>query len=69
MDAAAHTGIVFAVGEVYRELEKKDDDAIQWLKARRDMVIALDTEIQRVRKVKGCSRARNFRGEGAIPSG
>jgi len=47
MEAAAHTGVVLAVDEVYRELEKKDDDAFQWVKARRMMVVALDTEIQR----------------------
>jgi hypothetical protein len=46
MDSAASGGIVFAIDEVYRELEKKDDVAFQWLKARRIMVVALDTEIQ-----------------------
>jgi hypothetical protein len=46
MDSAAGSGIVFAIDEVYRELEKKDDVAFQWLKARRMMVVALDTEIQ-----------------------
>jgi hypothetical protein len=46
MESAAKDGIVFAIDEVYRELEKKDDAAFQWLKARRAMIIALDTEIQ-----------------------
>lgn len=46
MDAAAGTGIIFAVDEAYRELEKKDDVAFQWLKARRTMIVSLDTEIQ-----------------------
>jgi uncharacterized protein DUF4411 len=46
MDSAAHSGTIFAVDEVYRELERKDDDAFQWLKAHRDMVIGLDTVIQ-----------------------
>jgi hypothetical protein len=46
MDAAALGGTILAVDEVFRELEKKDDVALQWLKARRGMVVALDTEIQ-----------------------
>lgn len=47
MESAAAAGIVLAIDEVYRELEKKDDTAFQWLKARRTMVVALDTEIQK----------------------
>lgn len=46
MDSAASSGVVLAIDEVYRELEKKDDAAFHWLKARRIMVVALDTEIQ-----------------------
>jgi hypothetical protein len=46
MDSAAGGGLVFAIDEVYRELERKDDAAFQWLKARRNMVVALDKEIQ-----------------------
>ncbi len=46
MDAAARSGVIFAVDEVYRELEKKDDVAFEWLKARRMIVIELDTHIQ-----------------------
>jgi uncharacterized protein DUF4411 len=46
MDLAANGGVIFAIDEVYRELEKKDDVAFQWLKARRTMVTALDTVIQ-----------------------
>jgi hypothetical protein len=46
MDAAANAGIIFAIDEVYRELEKKDDVAFGWLKARRTIVVALDTAIQ-----------------------
>src|SRR5580704_1244855 len=48
MELAANAGIVFAIDEVYRELEKKDDGAFQWLKARRTMIVALDTEIQKL---------------------
>ncbi len=46
MDAAANSGIIFAIDEVYRELERKDDVAFGWLKARRMIVVALDTAIQ-----------------------
>jgi hypothetical protein len=46
MDSAANSGIVLAIDEVYSELKKKDDAAFQWLKARRMMIVALDTEIQ-----------------------
>jgi len=46
MDAAANTRTILAIDEVYRELEKKDDAAFQWLKARRAMVIDLDTAVQ-----------------------
>lgn len=46
MDAAARGGTIFAIDEVYRELEKKDDVAFEWLKARRTIVVELDTQIQ-----------------------
>ena len=46
MDAAASGGTILAIDEVFRELEKKDDAAFQWLKGRRSMIVALDTEIQ-----------------------
>jgi hypothetical protein len=46
MDSAAAGGIVLAIDEVYRELEKKDDAAFQWLKARRAMIVALDQDVQ-----------------------
>ncbi len=46
MHAAAFGGTILAVDEVFRELEKKDDTAFQWLKAHRGMVVALDAEIQ-----------------------
>ena len=47
MDGAVSTQAILAVDEVYRELEKKDDVAFQWLKARRAIVIDLDTDIQK----------------------
>ena len=47
MDAAAANGIVLAIDEVFRELEKKDDVAFQWLKAHRQIVVDIDTEIQK----------------------
>jgi phage gp29-like protein len=46
MEAAAQSGVIFAIDEVYRELEKKDDVAFAWLKARRAIVVELDTQIQ-----------------------
>ena len=33
LDGAATGENIFAIDEVYRELEKKDDAAFQWLKA------------------------------------
>lgn len=52
MDSAVTGGVIFAIDEVYRELEKKDDVAFQWLKARRNIVVAIDMEIQqRVKKI------------------
>jgi Domain of unknown function (DUF4411) len=46
MEAAARGGVIFAIDEVYRELEKKDDVAFEWLKARRTIVVDIDTQIQ-----------------------
>jgi hypothetical protein len=46
METAAHSGVIFAIDEVYRELEKKDDVTFEWLKARRMIVVELDTQIQ-----------------------
>jgi hypothetical protein len=46
MEAAASGNVVLASDEVYRELEKKDDAAFQWLKARRAMVVDIDAAIQ-----------------------
>ncbi len=46
MDAAANGQTILAIDEVYRELEKKDDAAFQWLKARRAMIVELDTIVQ-----------------------
>jgi len=52
LDGAARSGNIFAIDEVYRELEKKDDAAFQWLKARLEMIVAIDIEIQeRVKKI------------------
>jgi len=46
LEAAADGGNILAIDEVYRELEKKDDIAFQWLKTHLAMVIAIDKEIQ-----------------------
>lgn len=46
MDIAADDGTMAVVDEVYRELEKKDDTAFQWLKKHRQIVVDLDSSIQ-----------------------
>jgi hypothetical protein len=46
METAVGNKAILAIDEVYRELEKKDDIAFQWLKARRTIVIDLETTIQ-----------------------
>jgi hypothetical protein len=54
METAVGNKPILAIDEVYRELEKKDDIAFQWLKARRTIVIDLDTTIQqRVAAARG----------------
>lgn len=47
MESAVTSRRIVAIDEVYRELEKKDDVAFQWLKSRRAIVVELDVEIQR----------------------
>jgi hypothetical protein len=58
MDEAARNGTLLASDEVLRELERKDDGAYDWMKARQEMVITLDTQIEeQVRNVmKGFPR-------------
>jgi hypothetical protein len=46
MDAAASNGTIRVSEEVVRELEKKDDGAADWIKARPGMIIATDVVIQ-----------------------
>jgi len=46
MDRAAKKGILFVSDEVVNELAKKDDGAHDWVKARPEMVVRLDTEIE-----------------------
>lgn len=46
MDKAARNGTLFASDEVLRELERKDDGAHAWMKARHEMLIALDLEVE-----------------------
>jgi hypothetical protein len=46
MDAAAHAGKIKISEEVVRELEKKDDGAADWVKARPWMLVATDVLIQ-----------------------
>jgi Domain of unknown function (DUF4411) len=46
LDGATKGGILFASDEVLRELEKKDDEAHKWMKARAQMIVPLDGEIE-----------------------
>ena len=46
MDRAAKNGTLLASDEVLRELEKKDDGAHEWVKARPEMLVKLDKEIE-----------------------
>jgi|SRR5579863_8444609 len=46
LDRAASSGVICASEEVLRELEKKDDAAHAWMKARPHMIISFDTEIE-----------------------
>jgi|SRR5947208_1634745 len=46
MDLAAKNGTLLASDEVLRELEKKDDGAHEWVKARPEMLVKLDKEIE-----------------------
>lgn len=55
MDAAARDGTIKASEEVLRELEKKDDGAAAWIKARTVMIVTTDVPIQE--KVKEILKA------------
>jgi uncharacterized protein DUF4411 len=46
MDGAACDGTLLASDEVLRELERKDDGAHAWVKARPQMLVPLDSEIE-----------------------
>jgi len=46
MDAAARAGKIKVSEEVVGELEKKDDGAADWIKARPGMIVATDVPIQ-----------------------
>ena len=48
MDKAARNGTLVASDEVLRELERKDDGAHEWMKARPEMNVALDPDIERL---------------------
>jgi hypothetical protein len=52
MDSAARKGTLLASDEVLREVERKEDGAYNWMKARPEMIIAIDPEIeQQVREI------------------
>lgn len=46
MDAAAERGDILVVDEVVRELERKDDDVLKWVKKHDSMIVRIDAEIQ-----------------------
>ncbi len=46
LDGAARSGVLYASDEVLRELEKKDDEAYQWMKARPEMIVAFNSNIE-----------------------
>ena len=46
MDGAARNATIKVSEEVVRELEKKDDGAADWIKARPTMIVATDIPIQ-----------------------
>ena len=47
LENACRGGLILAIDEVYKELEKKDDDAFQWMKSHHAMIVDLDTAIQK----------------------
>ncbi len=46
MEDAGERGVVLVSDEVLRELERKDDGAYEWLKARGQMIVPLDSNIE-----------------------
>ena len=48
MVESAKSGEIVVIEEVFRELERKDDGAHRWLKAHGEMIVAIDSEIQRL---------------------
>ena len=47
MDNLIQAGIIFIAEEVYRELEKEDDDLFQWAKSRKDeFVHEIDDDVE-----------------------
>ena len=46
MDTAANTGVIFAIDEVVRELERKDDGIHEWVNQHPAMVVPISAEIQ-----------------------
>lgn len=46
LDRAARSGLLLASDEVLHELERKDDDAHAWMKARGEMIVAFNPKIE-----------------------
>jgi len=54
MESAATGSVLFAIDEVARELERKDDDLFKWVKSHSGMLIPIDVPIQsRVAQIMG----------------
>jgi hypothetical protein len=54
MEAAITANEIFAIEEVIRELERKEDDAHKWVKNHPAMIVAIDGDIQaRVVEIMG----------------
>jgi hypothetical protein len=47
MDDAARKGEILVVDEVLREVERKDDGLVEWLKERQSMIVPIDDALQR----------------------
>ena len=45
MDSSARSGEIFVIEEVVRELERKDDEVLKWVKEHHSMVVPVDTTV------------------------
>ena len=47
MDVSARNGEILIIDEVFRELERKDDEFYKWVKQRDAMIVSIGEEVQR----------------------